>query len=96
MELIFLLGLVVVGALGMLLLLVVVLPLFLIFKVVGAGARALFGIIGAVLGGLLLLPVALVVGGVLLAKLVLLAAPLLVLGVLVWAVVALTRRPAAV
>ena len=81
----------------------VIVPVILVAKVVGLGVRVAFGTLGLLFGVLLLIPVALVmlpvaalVGGLLLLKLLILAAPLLLVGLLIWVLVTLTRRPAAV
>jgi len=80
---------------------VLLIPLYLLAKLMGFGVRVAFGTIGLVLGGLLLIPVGLlllpvlaVVGGLLLLKLLLLATPLIFLGLLIWVLVTLVRRPA--
>ena len=105
-ELLALLALMAIGGFLALALTLLVLPVVLLFKVLGWGlsvaVRALGVVVGAVvllpLGlllvplGLLLLPVAAFVGGLLLLKLAIVAAPLLLLVGAVWALVALTRR----
>lgn len=87
-------GLVVAGGVLLLVLGVILVPIYLLLAVVGFGLRLIFGVVGAVLGGLLLLPVLAIVGGLLLLKLFILAAPLLLLVGAIWLLVHLTRRPA--
>lgn len=85
-----LLGLAIVGAvicvLGLLLI-----PFYLLFRLFGFAVKATFGGILLVLAGILILPIALLVGAVLLVKLILIGLPLLILGLLVWGLVALLR-----
>ncbi len=87
----------------------VLLPFLLLMRLAGFVLRLGVWLVGAVAGallliplgllllplGLLLLPVLLLVGGLLLLKLVLLAVPLVALGLLLWALLAFTRSPAA-
>lgn len=89
-----LLALIVAVTLGTLFVLgaLVILPIWLLFKIVGFGLRITFGVLGLLVGGLVVLPVALLVGGLLLIKLLVLGLPLLLFGLLVWAIVAMTRR----
>jgi len=108
-ELLGLLAIAAIGGIACLFLAVLVLPFILFFKVVGWGlktaAQAFGGLLAAILllpvglllipVALLLLPVAAIVGGLILLKLAILAAPLLLLGVVVWLLVSLARRPAA-
>lgn len=89
-----LLALIVAAAFGTLFVLgaLVILPIWLLFKVVGFGLKLTFGLLGLVLGGLVLLPLALVVGGVIVLKLLLLGLPLLLLVLLIWAIATLAGR----
>jgi len=109
-ELLGLLAVVVMAGVAVFLVALLVLPLLLLFQVVGWGAHVaaqgvglLVGVIVLLLLGVLLIPLGLimrpvvaVIGGLVLLTLAILAAPLLLLAVLIWAVVALTRRPVAV
>lgn len=107
-ELLGLLVVLATGAIICLFIALFLLPFILFFKVVGWGlhtaAQAFGWLLGAILllpvglllipVALLLLPVAALVGGLILLKLAILAAPLLLLGVVVWALVSVARRPA--
>ncbi len=84
----------IVAVVGLVLFAVVALPLYLLGKVVGFGLKAafgVFGLIGLMLGGLLLLPVMLLVGGLLLLKFLVIGLPLLIVGLLIWAMVSVLR-----
>ncbi len=101
-ALIGLIALVAVGCVLVALFGLLLLPLVLLLKLVGFGAKVAFSAIGWVLGGLvllplmvLLLPVILLVGSLVLLKLLILAVPLLFLALVVWALVTMVRRPAA-
>lgn len=86
-------GLAVAGGALLLVLGLLLVPLYLAFKIVGFGLRLIFGLVGLVLGGVILLPLLALVGGLLLLKLLILAAPLLLLLGGVWLLIHLTRRP---
>lgn len=79
---------------------VVIVPLIIVFKIVGFGLRAVFSVVGALVAAVVVLPLAAIalpvmafVGGLLILKLLILATPLLLLGLLIWALVTLVGRP---
>lgn len=73
----------------------VLLPFYLLFKLFGFAARMTLGAVAVVMGGIILLPLALVVGLVLLVKVLIIGIPLLLFGLLAWWLIAFLR-PAAV
>jgi len=83
-ELLALLALMAIGGFLALALTLLVLPVVLLFKVLGWGLSVAVRALGVVVGAVVLLPLGLL--------LVIVAAPLLLLVGAVWALVALTRR----
>jgi len=94
-ELIGILGFIVIAGLSALVLSLVLLPFVLLLKLIGFGFRLTFGAIGLVLAGLIVMPLAAIVGGLILFKLLVLATPLLILVAVVGTLVMISRRQAA-
>jgi len=62
----------------------VLLPFYILFRVLGFAAKMTFGALALVLGGIILLPLAIVVGLLLLAKVLVIGIPLLLVGLMLW------------
>lgn len=89
-----LLGLVVAGVvIGTICLvgLVLLLPFYVLFRLLGFALKVTFGGLFFVLGALILLPVAIFVGAVLLLKLLIIGIPLLLAGLLIYGFVWLLK-----
>ena len=67
------------------------LPFYLLFRLFGFALKLTLSGALLVLFSLLVLPIALLVGAILVVKILLIALPLLVLGLLIWGVLALFR-----
>lgn len=62
----------------------VLLPFYVLFRLLGFAAKMTLGAVAVVLGGIILLPLVVLVGLVLLAKVLVVGIPLLLIGLMVW------------